>query len=78
MALAGYTEDRSALWREISSSLKEQLIDPYLRAMFNFLTTEDTNYDDILVSFIVIMLIICIILLCTKLLFQFKQPVFII
>lgn len=49
MALAGYTEDKSALWREISSSRKRQLSDPHLRAMFAFLTTEDTSYDEILV-----------------------------
>lgn len=51
MALAGYTDDKSALWREISGSLKRQLNDPYLRAMFTFLTAEDLNYDEILVSY---------------------------
>lgn len=51
MALAGYTDDKSALWREISGSLKKQLNDPYLRAMFTFLTAEDLNYDEILVSY---------------------------
>ncbi|XP_035227424.1 GATOR complex protein MIOS-like isoform X2 [Stegodyphus dumicola] len=48
MALAGYTEDKSALWREISSSLKSQLSDPHLRAMFAFLTTEKDSYEEIL------------------------------
>lgn len=48
MALAGYTDDKAALWREISSTLKRELSDPYLRAMFTFLTAEDSTYDEIL------------------------------
>ncbi|KAG8195761.1 hypothetical protein JTE90_010637 [Oedothorax gibbosus] len=48
MGLAGYTTERTALWREVSNSLKATLTDPYLRAMFAFLTVEDANYEEIL------------------------------
>lgn len=48
MALAGYSEDRNALWRETTSSLKSQLPDPHLRAMFSFVTAEGDNYDAII------------------------------
>ncbi|GFS35706.1 GATOR complex protein MIOS [Trichonephila inaurata madagascariensis] len=48
MGLAGYTQEKTALWREVSSSLKSHLVDPYLRAMFAFLTAEEDNYEEIL------------------------------
>ncbi|XP_042899420.1 GATOR2 complex protein MIOS-B isoform X2 [Parasteatoda tepidariorum] len=48
MALAGYTEERSGLWREVSGALKSQLTDSYLRAMFAFLTADNDAYEEIL------------------------------
>ncbi|GFT39799.1 GATOR complex protein MIOS [Nephila pilipes] len=48
MGLAGYTQEKTALWREVSSSLKSHLVDPYLRAMFAFLTAEEDNFEEIL------------------------------
>ncbi|KAF8781655.1 GATOR complex protein MIOS like protein [Argiope bruennichi] len=48
MGLAGYTQEKTALWREVSSSLKSNLVDPYLRAMFAYLTAEDDNFEEIL------------------------------
>ncbi|CAL1286700.1 unnamed protein product [Larinioides sclopetarius] len=48
MGLAGYTQEKTALWREVSSNLKSNLVDPYLRAMFAFLTSEDDNFEEIL------------------------------
>uniref|UniRef100_UPI00358F6695 GATOR2 complex protein MIOS isoform X2 n=1 Tax=Myxine glutinosa TaxID=7769 RepID=UPI00358F6695 len=48
MALSGYTDDRASLWREMCGSLRLQLSNPYLRAVFTFLTSEVGSYDDIL------------------------------
>ncbi|GBM89755.1 GATOR complex protein MIOS-A, partial [Araneus ventricosus] len=48
MGLAGYTQEKNALWREVSSNLKSNLVDPYLRALFAFLTAEDDNFEEIL------------------------------
>ncbi|XP_045138344.1 GATOR complex protein MIOS-A-like [Portunus trituberculatus] len=48
MALAGYTEERKALWRETCISLRSQLTDPYLRAMFAFLTDDADSFDPVL------------------------------
>ncbi|GIY10130.1 GATOR complex protein MIOS [Caerostris darwini] len=48
MGLSGYTQERTALWREVSNTLKSNLRDPYLCAMFTFLTAEDDNYEEIL------------------------------
>lgn len=47
MALSGYTEHKKTLWREMCDSLRMKLGNPYLSAMFAFLTAED--YNDILV-----------------------------
>ncbi|XP_061193802.1 GATOR2 complex protein MIOS-like isoform X3 [Saccostrea echinata] len=48
MAIAGYTDERNTLWRKTCMSLLQKLEDPYLRAMFAFLTSERENYEEIL------------------------------
>ncbi|XP_064613766.1 GATOR2 complex protein MIOS-A-like [Liolophura sinensis] len=48
MALSGYTEDPAALWQRMCMGLCRQLTDPYLRAMFAFLTGERLDYEDVL------------------------------
>jgi len=52
MAISGFTgDDRNALWREQCRSLGASLLNPYLRALFAFLTIGSTDsYDAILVS----------------------------
>lgn len=49
MALAGFSDDKNSMWRQFCASPKTKLNDPYLRAMFSFLTAENNNYDNILV-----------------------------
>ena len=49
MALSGFTEDRNALWRRTCGTLRYQLENPYLRAIFAFAACDDDNYDDVLV-----------------------------
>ena len=49
MALSGYTDERNSLWREMCSSLRSQLRNPYLLVMFAFLTSEPGSYDGVLV-----------------------------
>ncbi|XP_054286757.1 GATOR complex protein MIOS [Macrosteles quadrilineatus] len=48
MALSGYTDTKSSLWRELCMSSRTNLSDPYLRAIFAFLTAEGDNYDGVL------------------------------
>lgn len=48
MALSGYSEDDNALWGETCRKLRSQLKNPYLRAMFAFLTSENSNYEEVL------------------------------
>ncbi|KAL0984813.1 hypothetical protein UPYG_G00147300 [Umbra pygmaea] len=48
MALSGYTDEKSSLWREMCSSLRLQLHNPYLVVMFAFLTSEPGAYDGVL------------------------------
>lgn len=48
MALSGFTEDRNALWRRTCGTLRYQLENPYLRAIFAFTSCDDDNYDDVL------------------------------
>lgn len=50
MALSGYTDEKSSLWREMCGSLRLQLKNPYLCVMFAFLTSEPGVYDGVLVS----------------------------
>lgn len=49
MALAGFTDDKTSMWRQLCFNTKAQLTDPYLRAMFSFLTAENYNYEHVLV-----------------------------
>ncbi|XP_025945813.1 GATOR2 complex protein MIOS isoform X1 [Apteryx mantelli] len=48
MALSGYTDEKSSLWREMCSTLRLQLNNAYLCAMFAFLTSESGSYDGVL------------------------------
>ncbi|XP_007425343.1 GATOR complex protein MIOS [Python bivittatus] len=48
MALSGYTDEKNSLWREMCSTLRLQLNNPYLCAMFAFLTCESGSYDGVL------------------------------
>lgn len=48
MALAGFTDDKNSMWRQFCSNPKVKMSDPYLRAMFAFLTAENANYDNVL------------------------------
>ncbi|KAM3822158.1 GATOR2 complex protein MIOS [Vipera latastei] len=48
MALSGYTDEKNSLWREMCSTLRLQLNNPYLCAMFAFLTSESGCYDGVL------------------------------
>ncbi|XP_046677879.1 GATOR complex protein MIOS-like [Homalodisca vitripennis] len=48
MALSGFTDSRSSMWRELCMSQRAQISNPYLRAMFAFLTLEGDNYDTVL------------------------------
>ncbi|KAG5872709.1 hypothetical protein JTB14_008803 [Gonioctena quinquepunctata] len=48
MALSGFSDDPSSLWKQNCSMYLEKLVDPYLKAMFSFLTVNDYNYDDTL------------------------------
>lgn len=49
MALSGYTGERNSVWREMCQSLKSQLKDPYMKAMFAFLTSEsESDFDEII------------------------------
>lgn len=49
LALAGY-EGGSGLWKQACVESRQKLTDPYLKAIFGFLTNENDNYDAILVS----------------------------
>lgn len=49
MALAGFTEERSAMWRKTCNELRLSLKNPYLRAMFAFLACDKDNFDEVLV-----------------------------
>lgn len=51
MALSGFSDDKTSVWRQFCASNKTKLTDPYLKAIFAFLTTENHNYDNILVGF---------------------------
>lgn len=50
MALAGFSDDKNSMWRQLCSTTRSQLNDPYLRAMFAFLTAENYTYDNVLVK----------------------------
>ncbi|KAG2464841.1 MIOA protein, partial [Polypterus senegalus] len=48
MALSGYTDETNSLWREMCSTSRLQLKNPYLSVMFAFLTSERGSYDAVL------------------------------
>lgn len=48
LALSGYTKEADSLWREMCKTILVQLSDPYLRAIFTFLTTDSDRYSEIL------------------------------
>ncbi|GLH08738.1 GATOR complex protein MIOS [Gryllus bimaculatus] len=48
MAVSGFSDDKSSMWRELCLTSRSQLVDPYLRAMFAFLTADDDNFDNVL------------------------------
>nr|XP_008540651.1 PREDICTED: WD repeat-containing protein mio [Equus przewalskii] len=48
MALSGCTDEKNSLWREMCSTLRLQLNNPYLCVMFAFLTSETGSYDGVL------------------------------
>ena len=50
MALSGFSKEDNTLWREHCNPINAQLRHPYLRAMFDFLTTNSENYNGVLVS----------------------------
>lgn len=52
MALSGFSEERTTLWRELCQKSRSQLSDPYLRATFGFLTADNDSYENVLVSMI--------------------------
>lgn len=54
MALAGFSEDKNSMWRQFCAQPRAKLNDPYLRALFAFLTAENSNYDSVLVKFVYI------------------------
>lgn len=45
MALAGFTDDKTSVWRQNSMAYKSRITDPYLKAIFDFLFVENHNYD---------------------------------
>ena len=52
MALSGFTLEKNALWRQTCCDLRRSLGNPYLQAIFSFLASKKSNYDDVLVSFL--------------------------
>lgn len=49
LALAGYSNHADALWHKTCKELKDSVKEPYLRAMFSFLTSRK-DFPSILVS----------------------------
>ncbi|XP_014242242.1 GATOR complex protein MIOS-B [Cimex lectularius] len=45
MALSGFTDDKTSVWRESCIASRANLGDPYLRAIFAFLTSDSDNYE---------------------------------
>lgn len=48
-SFAGYSDDKNSIWRELCQPTKSNPMDPYLRAMFAFLTADKENYETVLV-----------------------------
>ena len=49
MALAGFTDDKNTMWKEMCSDLLSTITHPYLKAIFYFLTTSSESYESIFV-----------------------------
>lgn len=52
LALTGFSDDRSKMWRQNCMACIEKLSNPYFKVMFSFLTADNQNYDAALVSII--------------------------
>ncbi|CAH8544514.1 unnamed protein product [Dicrocoelium dendriticum] len=50
LAIAGYADSSNELWKVTCASLLTRLENPYLRAMFTFLTRNGNDFDPILVD----------------------------
>lgn len=50
MALSGFTQEKTGLWRELCAGVSAKLSDPYLRAIFSFLTANDEEDRDSIVK----------------------------
>ncbi|XP_034247778.1 GATOR complex protein MIOS-A isoform X2 [Thrips palmi] len=48
VALSGFSDDKTSMWRQQCISAKQYLTDPYLRVMFSFLTSESDTYEEVL------------------------------
>uniref|UniRef100_A0A0A9ZA57 WD repeat-containing protein mio n=3 Tax=Lygus hesperus TaxID=30085 RepID=A0A0A9ZA57_LYGHE len=48
MALSGYNNDKDSVWRQACTASRLKLQDPYLRAIFAFLTADSDNYNLVL------------------------------
>lgn len=48
MALSGFSDERTSMWRENCVQSRACLTDPYMRASFAFMTAENENYDSVL------------------------------
>lgn len=57
LALTGFSDDRSKVWRQNCMSCIEKLTNPYFKAMFSFLTADNQNYDSAIVSLISFMIL---------------------
>lgn len=53
IALSGFSFEKSAIWRSQCATAQTQISDPYLRAMFAFLTPDNGSHDKVLVSEII-------------------------
>lgn len=50
MALSGFTQEKTTLWRELCAGISAKLSDAYLRAIFSFLTADDDDDRDSIVK----------------------------
>lgn len=50
IALSGFSFEKNAIWRSQCVITHSQISDPYLRAMFAFLTPDNDSYESVLVS----------------------------
>jgi len=50
MALSGFNNTKNALWLTKCKELHNQITDPYLRAIFTFLTCMEDDYSELLVG----------------------------